>query len=323
MAQSSMLATLSHNGEISTFYGATALRDAYNASEHGDIITLSSGSFTAVNIEKAVTIRGAGMQVNTKTQTYPTIITGDFYIQIPNNVEQRLTMEGLYSNSTINVRGTLQNATFLKNRFSVFGFGDGAQMDNLTFIHCKIAKEIYLPDESSVSCINCYVDAPKCWSGSKSNYEFTNCVIAGWENIGFVWSSSFINCIIYDNERSNNNDSKTYLNENNTAFYCLGKNFGNNMFCQISNSTNTNLTDEVESLFKTYARAYNDSETFELTDEAKAKYLGSDGTEVGMYGGNMPFDPTPSNPQITKCNVAAKSTADGKLSVDIEVSAAE
>ena len=66
-----------------------------------------------------------------------------------------------------------------------------------------------------------------------------------------------------------------------------------------------------------------DSETFELTDEAKTKYLGTDGTEVGIYGGNLPFDPTPSNPQITKCNVASKSTADGKLSVDIEVRAAE
>ena len=49
-AQSSMLATLSHEGEITTYYGATAYRDAVNAAAHGDIITLSSGSFAAVNI---------------------------------------------------------------------------------------------------------------------------------------------------------------------------------------------------------------------------------------------------------------------------------
>lgn len=65
------------------------------------------------------------------------------------------------------------------------------------------------------------------------------------------------------------------------------------------------------------------TERLELTDAAKTKYLGSDGTQIGIYGGSIPFDPRPSNPQITKLNVASKSTADGKLSVDIEVKAAE
>lgn len=50
---------------------------------------------------------------------------------------------------------------------------------------------------------------------------------------------------------------------------------------------------------------------------------GTDGTEVGIYGGSLPYDPTPTNPQITKFNVASKTTADGKLSVDIEVKSAE
>ena len=61
----------------------------------------------------------------------------------------------------------------------------------------------------------------------------------------------------------------------------------------------------------------------DLTDEAKATYLGTDGTPVGMYGGPMPFDLTPTYPQITKMNVASKTTADGKLSVDIELSTAK
>ena len=83
---------------------------------------------------------------------------------------------------------------------------------------------------------------------------------------------------------------------------------------------------EYATLFKTYpggSLEKLDSEDFQLTDAAKTQCLGTDGTEVGIYGGSLPFDPTPSNPQITKCNVAAKSTADGKLSVDIEVNAAE
>ena len=80
---------------------------------------------------------------------------------------------------------------------------------------------------------------------------------------------------------------------------------------------------EYTDVFKTYTGTYNDDENFELTDVAKEAYKGIGGTEVGIYGGNMPFSTTPTNPQITKCNVAAKSTADGKLSVDITVNGAE
>ena len=82
-----------------------------------------------------------------------------------------------------------------------------------------------------------------------------------------------------------------------------------------------------EEVFKTYKNndsgTFTDDETFELTDEAKTTLLGLDGTQVGIYGGNMPFSATTTNPQITRCNVAAKSTADGKLSVDITVSVPE
>ena len=50
---------------------------------------------------------------------------------------------------------------------------------------------------------------------------------------------------------------------------------------------------------------------------------GIDGTPVGKFGGMIPYNMTPSYPQITKMNVAAKTTADGKLSVEIGVSAAQ
>ena len=315
-AQSSMLATLSHNGEITTYYGATALRDAYNASQHGDIITLSSGSFAAVNIEKALTIRGAGMQVDTITKTYPTIIAGNFDINIPDSVEQRLTMEGLYNNSTVTVYGTLMNASFLKDRFFRITYINPSitRMKNLTFIHCMISTQVQIPSESSASFISSYVANPYGNSSSSSVFEFSNCFVLNFNN---VYNSTFTNCILYGS------NSSFYLSSSNSAFYCLGKSSTNNMFDFMTNTTNTNFTGEFNALFKTYTGAYSDTETFELTDAAKAQYLGGDGKEVGMYGGSLPFDPVPTNPQITKCNVASKSTADGKLSVDIEVSVTE
>jgi len=93
------------------------------------------------------------------------------------------------------------------------------------------------------------------------------------------------------------------------------------------NSTNKYVS-TISSVFKTYnVTGYNtyinDSWSFELTETAAQTYLGTDGTQVGIYGGNLPYSEDPTIPKITKCNVASKSTADGKLSVDIEVKAAE
>jgi hypothetical protein len=105
-----------------------------------------------------------------------------------------------------------------------------------------------------------------------------------------------------------------------TAYNCISLNCSQNTFQYIPNSTNKN---NVTDVFVSYVGNVDDSELFELTETAKANYKGTDGTEVGIHGGSFPFDATPSNPQITKCNVASKSTADGKLSVEIEVKVAE
>lgn len=322
-AQSSMLATLSHNGEISTFYGAMALRDAHIAADHGDIITLSSGSFTATDITKAVTIRGAGMFVDTLANTLPTIITGNFNINIPDTVKQRLTMEGLYHNHNIAVRGILKNALFLKNRFHVFTrYDSDTRLKNVTFIHCKVIESLGNSKESSISCINCYItDAYSESYTTTSNFEFSNCLIVQEDCfMNNITSSNYSNCIIY--YKGQYTGSYDEIDSYCTAFNCVGKNLaGEDIFKNLPNTTNKKI-EELNSLFRTYTGSYNDNETFELTDSAKTQYLGADGTEVGIYGGNLPFDPIPTNPQIKKCNVASKSTADGKLSVDIEVSVA-
>ena len=76
---------------------------------------------------------------------------------------------------------------------------------------------------------------------------------------------------------------------------------------------------------KAIQTGFNDNFTsyYKLTDEAAAKYLGTDGTQVGMYGGASPFSPIPNYPRIKKFNVASQPTADGKLDVEIQVSTYE
>lgn len=320
-AQSSLIATLSHEGEITAFYGSNALKDAHKVAVHGDAITLSSGSFTATDITKAVTLRGAGMQLDTINNVLPTTIIGDFVIQIADTVTKKLTVEGIFHNHKISVKGQLKGARFIKSRFKdfeVYGHPFFGIIVNSSFLHCKISERFFIRENSDVLLNNCYVCGLSS-DFSTSSVQFLNSIVQ--IKSGAISNNHNIvlyNCIFIGTKGS----SGDYLSSSCVAYNCVAMNcFDNNFFRYIPNTTNQMSTFQV--VFKDFTGTYYDNTTFELTDEAKGKFLGTDGTQVGIFGGNFPFDPTTSNPHITKCNVAAKSTADGKLSVDIEVNGAE
>ena len=63
--------------------------------------------------------------------------------------------------------------------------------------------------------------------------------------------------------------------------------------------------------------------SYELSEEAKTKYVGTDGKEIGMFGGQYPYNLIPNYPIIKSMNTAKQATVDNKLSVDIEISATE
>lgn len=317
-AQNSTIATLNHDGEISVFYGGDALKEAHAEAQHGDAITLSSGTFKAVDITKAITLRGAGMEVDSVRNTFPTIIQGDMNIQIGDSVKEKLTIEGIFHNSDLNVKGGFDNATFIKSRFYVVDYVQNSK--NHRFIQCKIGSQIYLRS-ANLYFINCYIDGVYNINQSDFLGIFTNCIIKS-SNLYFFRNSTFNNCILIGNSTSHNSNILTSSNHAYNCI-CINRSNGTSIFTDIPNNTNKTVGKEFENVFKTYKGTYTDTETFELIDSIKTKYLGNDGTEVGIHGGMLPYSPTPTNPQITKCKVAPRSTADGKLSVDIEVRSAE
>lgn len=326
-AQSSQIATLSHEGEITAFYGANALKEAYEAAAHGDAITLSSGTFIATDISKNLIIRGAGMQIDTVTKCMPTVITGDFTIGRDNTAISGLTIEGIYHNHTIRLTKTIEKTLFAKCRFRTISFESVINNENLTFLHCLITNKIDLAS-STGRFVNSIINNPSNGDGS---WEFVNCYVKlgdchkyNAEVEQYIYNSTFINCIMRQRSRHS-------LRSSNIAYNCVCPTpcdwESYRLFRNIPNRTNSYTSCDV--LFETYwvdnwnDDDLNDSDSFELTEEAKKKFLGTDGTQVGIYGGNFPYNPTTTNPHITKCNVAAKSTADGKLSVDIEVNGVE
>lgn len=329
-AQSSLIATLSHENDVKVFYGASALKEAHEAAVGGDIITLSSGTFNSVNITKAITLRGAGMAVDTVNNVMPTILSGNFIISELDSIHN-LTMEGLYHNGTINYSEKLSSAQFIRCRFYKLIYNSNNSlysMYNCSFLNCRIADSFNCYGYGNMFC-NCILEDIyfNYYSMTSSSYKlmgsglFYNCVLNIDESNPqsmSTSSSSFENCIlIYD-------ATTRILDSGTSAYNCLVVGTTNDIFANVPNNTNkvVSLYSDVFKTYKTMASiANNDDETFELTEEAKTKYLGLDGTQVGIYGGAIPYNTTTATPKITKCNVAAKSTVDGKLSVDIEVSA--
>ena len=320
MAQSTLIATLSHSGQVKAFYGASALNSAHAAAVDGDVITLSSGTFTSCNITKAITLRGAGMVSNPATQTFPTYISGDFNISTY-NTSKRILMEGLNCEGEIGYVSSIEQPVFQKCIFNkLVSKSSAGNLVNATFINCHIRVALALVDTGSATLINCYLSDPGYpgYGVENTRLDVQNCVIRICNtNINGARKSSFSNCVIvYGRE----NALPGKFNASNTVLNCVYTGTSDNIFENITNGNNKVIPDvnNVMKEFTGYNYAYDRS--FALTETAAKTYLGTDGTQVGMYGGMLPFDPIPNSLQITKCNVAGKSTVDGKLSVDIEVS---
>lgn len=299
-AQTSLVATLSHEGNVTTFYSANGLKDAYADAVDGDIITLSPGSFAAVDIAKDITIRGAGMML----EDNPTIINGDVKIQSnPEGTgEYHLTMEGVYVHGTLFNNAAINSPAFIKTRVKYIEF-TSHPANNAVFADCIIDR-IYLSGYDSqtvtASFISCVIN--DLYSFNPTGATLSNCVI---KITNTPYNSAFTNCIFIDT-------SSYSLYSSCTAAYCYYQGPTSDFYYYIPFSATNHVADPDVVIFK-------DENTYELSDDIAATWLGSDGTQVGIYGGPLPFDPIPSNPRITKFNVAPKTTADGKLSVEIEV----
>ncbi len=305
-AQTSLVATLSHEGSATAYYGAEALTNAVAAAQNGDVITLSSGSFNAATIGKSITVRGAGMAVSEKGGL-PTIITGNMNVGTDN-----VSLEGLYINETLTVSGyTNTNLSVVKCRMNTLTYSGAGNAYNNRFIHCKIASSIYTYNNASLTMANCVI----CNPGGNGRYNISNSVLL--YTGGNYWPSTIRNSSIYN--------SLIYCSANDSKYsstVVLINNVGNSDVLWANSTIVSNGTvEDFFSLFKDFDGTYTDDTTFELSTTGAA-YLGADDSQVGIYGGSLPFDPVPTNPQITKAKVAAKSSADGKLSIELEVNGA-
>ncbi|MBP5547128.1 MAG: hypothetical protein J6X59_07645 [Bacteroidales bacterium] len=310
------LATLNHNDSITVFYGVDALNQAHSAAVNGDIITLSSGVFNSFTITKAVTIRGAGAW--TDSLGNQTTIRNNCWLDVSQDSLYHLTIEGIYFLNDVYVGSTgLYNPQFLKcyfdQKFYCRSTNEGL-MQNAMFVNCYLDKWFASYDNGTngaknTQFVNSVID--ESWDYSCPDI-FVNCMVTQDPQAQFILKRVFQNCVLcYDFSSSICPSQNSY-----TAFNCIfiqwntGISCGN-LFSGHPNHTLWNMRGW-NTVFKTDGY-------YELNDSIAATCLGLDGTQVGIYGGAMPFNPRVTNPIIKSINVATRSTADGKLPVNIEV----
>ena len=321
-AQSHNVVTLTHEGNVQAFYGLSAFADAIAAADNGDYVTLSSGTFNGTTIDKAVNIRGAGMwddATDPENIISQTILEGNLNFKIPEEVTQSFSMEGVFVKGVTYTENWLRNASFTKCYFNSLSSGR-KKFKNVTFLNCYLMgykSNLFELDEngSSIVAVNCYIQYFNTNHSNKINCsaDIINCYLLGAFEL-------FQYCYIRNSILSHVSFNHPYYTEYNvlpsttTCYNCVAgyvnadSNYETTWFKNSKGSGNTALS-TVEGLT---------TDDYKLTDEAAAQYLGTDGTQVGMYGGSSPFTAIPNYPRIKKLHVAQPQ--DGKIKVDIAVS---
>lgn len=341
-----LVATLSHEGSLKPFYGKEALKEAYAVARDGDIITLSAGTFTALPMNKNIVIRGVGMIADASSDNTQTILTENLTVQLKDN-EYEFVLEGVWCDGSVEFTFKSDENKQKGVTLSKCGFAK----------YCTLGPTVYGKLNSCVSAGNGGWDHIQLYQGYCENCAFRvigdaqgdtpsvfrNCVItlyeshpsSSWYYSRFYSDSSFTNCLIIG-------DGSLSFDSNNAVHSCVGfcTNANNiDFFKNVTNSSNRMVTDR-ENFFKDSSLltkttddygdltsygvkwsplSFDGTGLYELSDEAKEIYKGNDGTVVGVWGGATPFNMTPSNPRITKCEIVPKVDSEGKLKVTIEV----
>lgn len=306
-AQGGQVATLLHGDELKTFYSATAFTDALANAQAGDVITLSAGSFKGGSIKVPVTVRGAGigaLDSLDNASTARTIISDGISINIPENTDgHSLSMEGLLCEKDVQVQAV--NPIFAKMRIcGSFKYKNDYRTDvmhNVTIFQCIIDGTMELSLSATIIAYNSVISGDIRYG---SIVDLNNSIFKSYTTSTAVR----LNNSIIDLTKSTNKN--TYFV---TCYNCLG------VGCSKFDGNNNN-EDRNNRLFPSESKAFKDGTFYRLTDEAAA-YLGSDNTQVGIYGTSLPFSVKTSYPQLKKFSVAPESTADGKLKIEIEIDA--
>jgi hypothetical protein len=302
--------SLEHNG-VSSFFTdiPTAISDAVD----GDTIYLPGGSFPSFNLDKKLTIVGAGHNPEFTEATSTTIVNGNLYIQ---NGADNSYIQGI---KIVGVVALAPNATNITLHRCLCQLGvtfDGGNDDMIFY-------------ENIFGCNYCSSVVSFCGSGGQNGVFANNIFCGGFQST--IYNSIFRNNIflyigynlgatdcLFENNIKNgyaiSNTNCTFQNNIN-----LGLNGNDNSG---NNGDNNILNVDFNSLFTQYTDPWDYTDDFHLINPTY-NTGGTDGTPIGLYGGLSPWKEgsVPFNPHIQTNQIAPTTDPSGNLNVNIQVEA--
>ncbi len=314
---------LHSGGNVSIFNGTAALVDAYNQSVNGDTIYLPGGGFTAPSsVNKKLTVYGAGHYLDSTQVTGKTFWNGNLSFGVD---ADQFFIEGveITGNITFPYNGVVDNVTIARCKINGSVAIEGTfatPSNNLLFYNNVIGQNMNLQNAQNALVNNNIIQKGVYYS--KGNSFFNNVFL---ERSPSGYYEHFAGC---DNNLIYNNVFYTY------AYYGESGNnndFRNNLYTTATPGLGTNPTSigNYFSVSQTAIFVDISSSTFSYTAnyhlQSPATYLGTDGTEIGIYGGVYnPYKEgaVPSTPHFQFQNIAP-STSNGLLNVQINAAAQE
>ena len=285
------------SGAATTIYDGTNISTAISAAKKGDILYLSEGTYDSFTIDKEILVRGVGAN---------TWIEGDVTIAIPNNATlTQAVLEGVNVSGTINITQPATNLIIRNTK--VKDVKVNGALSNGLIDRCWITGTFNMNNNTDDTTVkNSKVYMISAGSLTYNKCTFLNCNIAVRMNVNTA--AIFTNCII----GTDSNNSPYGLGTMESSV------FTNTLFNTDHGSIGSSSS-QTNCYFISDYWGVCDRNTLESRYDL-SEYRGTDGTEVGVYGGSTPFTLDPQVAKVTESTFTVDTT-NKKLSVKLKVAA--
>lgn len=317
VAQSKKVA-LHHMGTTSLFYGNSAFPQAIAAAASGDTIYIPGGFWDAGNIDKKLIVYGAGHYPDSTQATGITHLTGGFGFYPGSDSS---LVQGLEVNGDINFNsGPIAYVTI--NRCTFNSSTMNSTTNHITYSENVVRGQLNPNNQADfLSIRNNFIVAyvQNIVQGALIENNIFNSAWGGqWYtpyNLHNVNGSLIRNNIFMEPTAGGIINGSNNLFQNN--LFTMDPTFG----------TNTATANHVNVPPATIFLNYTGLNNFYYTDNYHLQnpniYQGTDNTQVGIYGGIVPYKmaSVPANPHIRTSTIAPTTDMNGNLNVNISVGA--
>lgn len=306
---------LHSNGTTTIFAGNNPAIDAYNAAVPGDTLYIPGGLLTMPNINKRLVIIGAGHNPDSAIATGITIVNG-FSISTSGD---SVHLEGLYINGALYVESDYVSIFRCYVNGNLFLNYYYATLNYIRVSECIIKDDIESSKTNFLEVYNSIFSSVQ----NMNNGTVQNCIVFGryygypyYGDVGFFNCNSSLlqNNIVY-------NTSLIIVGAGNYSTY---KNNIMRLPVSIGNHTFINNYDtlSLNNIFVNHTgTSFSYNNDYHLKNPTL--YMGTDATQVGIFGGLNPFKEgtLPRNPHIVNKTIAPYTNQGGELNINFKVTA--